>query len=339
MESGFDKKIGAGVVGLGVGQAHAECYAAHDACDLCWVYDIDIRKADATAAKLACRAAERYERITGDPDVDIVSIASFDDAHSQQVIAGLKCGKHLFVEKPLCNTLEELQAIKAEWAKHRGQVKLSSNLVLRAAPLYVWLKEKVESDDFGEIYAFDGEYLYGRLHKITQGWRGQAENYSGMKGGGIHMIDLMVWLTGMRPRTVSTAGNRICTRHSGFPHYDYTASRFTFESGLVGRITANLGCVHRHHHVVRIFGTKATFIYDDAGARLHRSRNPESAVERIAVDALPKGKADLIPGFVKSIISDENLDRHTQGIFDVVSICAACDQSMEENRELDIDYI
>jgi predicted dehydrogenase len=67
--------------------------------------------------------------------------------------------------------------------------------VLRAAPLYLWLQQEVKRGSFGEIYAFNGDYLYGRLHKITMGWRKEVSNYSVMLGGGIHLVDLMVWLT------------------------------------------------------------------------------------------------------------------------------------------------
>ena len=109
--------------------------------------------------------ARGFEQILRDPEVEIVSIASSDDAHGEQVIAALEAGKHVFVEKPLCRSLTELKAIKQAWKQRRGTVKLSSNLVLRAAPAYQWLKQKLQAGELGAPYAFDGEYLYGRLKK------------------------------------------------------------------------------------------------------------------------------------------------------------------------------
>jgi hypothetical protein len=47
---------------------------------------------------------------------------------------------------------------------------------------------------------------------MTEGRRGETENYPVVLGGGIHMIDLMLWLTGQRPVSVSAVGNWICTR-------------------------------------------------------------------------------------------------------------------------------
>ena len=43
------------------------------------------------------------------------------------------------------------------------------------------------------------DYLYGRLQKITDDWRSRVADYSVMLGGGVHMVDLMLWLTGQRP--------------------------------------------------------------------------------------------------------------------------------------------
>ena len=53
---------------------------------------------------------------------------------------------------------------------------------------------------FGRIYAFEGDYLYGRMFKITNGWRRNIPDYSVMTGGGIHLIDLFLWLTGEKTR-------------------------------------------------------------------------------------------------------------------------------------------
>src|SRR5262249_50292734 len=151
------------------------------------------------------------------------------------------------------------------------------NLVLRAAPLYCWLRDTIAAGELGELYAFDGDYLYGRLEKITDGWRGEVDGYSVLQGGGVHLVDLMLWLTGQRPATVNAVGNRIATRGTRFRYDDFVAATYRFESGLIGRITANFGCVHRHQHVVRVFGTKGTFIHDDRGARLHSTREPSAA--------------------------------------------------------------
>jgi predicted dehydrogenase len=332
-------RLGAAVVGLGVGEQHAHAYHALGPCQLRWVYDLEPGKAARLADKLGeGRPARDFEQILRDPEVDIVSIASYDDVHSEQVIAALEAEKHVFVEKPLCRTLAELQAIKQAWLRHRGKIKLSSNLVLRAAPVYQWLRQKLRAGDFGALYAFDGDYLYGRLEKITEGWRKDVSDYSVMQGG-VHLVDLLLWMTSERPVSVFAAGNRVCTQQTAFRSHDYVAATLRFESGLIGRITANFGCVHRHQHVVRVFGTQATFVYDDAGPRLHLTRDPVATAAPVALPPLPLSKGALIAPFVSAVLTDEDLDAHTQELFDVISICAACDESLRTCAEVEVHYV
>jgi predicted dehydrogenase len=225
------------------------------------------------------------------------------------------------------------------WKQRRGTVKLSSNLILRAAPVYQWLKQKLQSGELGAPYAFDGEYLYGRLEKITHGWRNAVPDYSVMQGGGIHLVDLLLWMTGERPISAFAVGNQICTRQTAFRFPDYVAATLRFASGFIGRIAANFGCVHRHQHVVRVFGASGTFMYDDVGPRLHLTRDPAATAAPVALSPLPMSKGALIAPFVAAILADENLDTHTQELFDVISICAACDESLRTRSEVEVAYI
>jgi len=251
----------------------------------------------------------------------------------------LRAGKHIFVEKPLCTELSQLAELKALWAKSRGRLKIGSNLVLRTAPAYRALKRKIREGELGALYALDGDYLYGRLHKITEGWRGEASDYSDMLGGGIHLVDLTLWLTGERPSRASAAGNRISTAGSGFRYDDFRAATLEFDSGLVARISANFGCVHAHQHVVRVFGTRATFLHDDQGPRLHASREPGHAPLRLDLPALPAGKGELIPEFLDAVSGAQGYDGVTQSFFDGIAICLACDLAAQRRSPQDIEYV
>lgn len=332
-------ELGVAVIGLGVGEQHARAYLSTGHCQIRWLYDFDLPKAKRLTEELGTgSAALDFESILRDPCVQVVSIASNDDDHFKQVIPALKAGKHLFVEKPLCRSLEELRTVKECWEKN-GSRQLTSNLVLRAAPLYRWLKRKIEEGELGEIYAFDGDYLYGRLHKITEGWRKEVEDYSVIQGGGIHLVDLMLWLTSHRPVSVSAVGNRICTKGTPFRYNDYLSATFQFPSGLVGRITANFGGVHRHQHVVRIFGTKGTFIYDDQGPRLHTSRDPSVAPTALELPGLPASKGDLIPEFIELVLSGTDTRAETQHEFDVISSCVAVDRALAASTAAEVKYV
>ena len=334
------KTLRVGVIGLGVGEQHALGFARTEGCKVVALCDLSAEKLEKVGARVPkARATGQPDDVLDDPDIDVVSLASYDDAHAGQVLKALRAGKHVFVEKPLCRTPDELRAIKEAWGRHGGKVKLTSNLVLRATPLYRWLRRRLAAGDFGEVYAFDGDYLYGRLHKITDGWRRDVPDYSVVAGGGVHMIDLLVWLTGQRPSAVRAVGNRVCTRDTAFHYDDYAAVTMEFPSGMIARVTANFGCVHRHQHVMRVFGTRGTFLYDDAGPRCHASRDPALAAAPVALPTLPASKADLIPDFVRAVLDDEDLGAETQSHFDVLSVVAACDAARHTHSTTEVAYV
>lgn len=80
------------------------------------------------------QASTDSNQVFQDPEVDAVVIATRHDAHATQVIAALQAGKHVFCEKPLCLTLEELASIERE-ARARPQQGLMVGFNRRFAPL------------------------------------------------------------------------------------------------------------------------------------------------------------------------------------------------------------
>ncbi len=335
------------VIGLGnAGVRHAEAYAGNKACKLRWFHDTDEAKAEALARDFGgVPVAKDYESILADGDVDIVSIASFDGDHFAQTIPALSKGKNLFVEKPLCRSREEVNAVKAAW-KEGGRPALDSNLMSRGSPLYNWLATFVDRGGLGDIYAIDAEYWYGRLHKITDGWRTDVDHYSVMQGGAVHLMDVIFMLTGERPQTVTAVGNRICTEGTAFRYDDFVTATYRFPSSMIGRATANFGCVHRHQHILRVFGTRATFLLDDAGPRLHTARDnitsglPEGASAAIPIDIpyRPDHKGDLIPPFIDRIVMGEDSEPLLQRNLDVISAIIAADEALESGKEKTVDY-
>ena len=335
------------VIGLGVGEQHARAIAVHPRASLAAICDLDrsrvervahdlrlLGSTDARAASDSPRIVDTVDAAIDAPDIDAVVLATYDDHHAEQVIRALRAGKHVFCEKPLCRTLDELRAI----AVARGDRHLQCNLILRAAPLYRWLREAIRAGDLGDIYAIDGDYLYGRLHKITEGWRKGVDDYSVMQGGGVHLVDLAMWLAGERPTRVSAVGNRIVTKDTAFRYPDFVAATYEMPSGIIMRITANFGSVHKHQHVLRVFGSKATFIVDDAGARLHTVRDPGEPPRLIAHASVAANKGDLVPDFIDAIVNGEDPAPAARHEFDVITACIAADRALAKREAIAIDY-
>jgi predicted dehydrogenase len=326
--------VNAAVIGLGVGEQHARALAAHRGVKLACVADLERGRAEALARELGIDVAAGFDEIVANRAIDLVVLATYDDQHAAQVVSALRAGKHVFCEKPLCRTIDEVGAIAAA----RGDRHLACNLILRAAPLYTWLRAAIAAGELGDIYAVDGDYLYGRLHKITEGWRGTVDDYSVFQGGAVHLVDLAMWLLGERPVRVAAVGNKIVTRGTPFRYPDFVAATYELPSGIVARITANFGCVHKHQHVVRIFGTKATFTHDDAGARLHIARDPGAPPRMIDHAPTAANKGDLLPPFVDALLAGVDPAPAARHELDVITACIAADRALAHQQPQSIEY-
>ncbi len=326
----------AGVIGLGVGEEHAVAYAAHPGCELVAICDSSEERLAAVGKDHSgVHSTTRPDEILEDPEIDLVSVASWDDAHHDQVTAALRSGKHVFVEKPLCQTEEQAREIFGV-LRERPELRLSSNLPLREEPRFREVRELVRSGDLGEIYYVEGDYDYGRLWKLTEGWRGDLERYSVFLGGGVHIVDLILWLTGERAVRVSAAGNRIATEGSKFRHPDLVAALIEFEGGPVAKVTANFACVHPHFHGLEVFGTEGTFINGLEQGELWRAG--EEGPERSTIDTPypAAGKGALIPSFVESIAGKGSPLVSAEDVFAAMAVCFAAERSLESGQPSEV---
>ena len=166
------------------------------------------------------------------------------------------------------------------------------------------LKDLIASGRFGRIFNIEGDYLYGRLHKLTEGWRGRIPDYSVTLGGTIHMIDLILWITGDAMREVIATGNGIASTGSQFRGCDMVSALLRFESGMIGKVSANFASVYPHFHRLAVYGTEATFENGHEAGLLWRSPDPAVRPEAICSAYPGVDKGDLIPSFVDAIVGE-----------------------------------
>jgi predicted dehydrogenase len=271
----------------------------------------------------------------------VISVASYDDAHYEQIRLALEHGKHEFAEKPL--VLHENEAVEvARLLRQRTELRLSSNLPLRLSPRFIRVREQVAAGALGELFHLEGDYDYGRRHKLTDGWRGQIPYYSVMLGGGIHMVDLLMWIGDVRVvEVVAAAGNSIATAGSAFAHPSFVTTLLRTDAGPLIKINANLGCVARHFHAVRIYGTAGTFVNGLPDGALYRpAPPPEEAVVTAVNDPYPGvAKGDLIESFVESILTGAEAQVTAQEAFASLSVCLAVERSLADGGPVAVEYL
>jgi predicted dehydrogenase len=82
----------------------------------------------------AVKATTDYREVLGDADVDLVLIATRHDLHARMALEALRAGKHVFVEKPLALTPDELAEIEAFYEKHPDGPVLMTGFNRRFSP-------------------------------------------------------------------------------------------------------------------------------------------------------------------------------------------------------------
>ena len=158
--------LNAGVIGMGIGEKHALAYQNHCNTNLKTVCDFDHDKLKELNIKFPNVSIEtKCQSILENDDIDIVSIASYDNFHSSQIIQALESGKHVMSEKPLCLKRDEMLQIQ-ETQKQNPDANLSSNLVLRTNSRFKKLKKDIAEGKFGDVYYLEGDYLWGRKSKL-----------------------------------------------------------------------------------------------------------------------------------------------------------------------------
>ncbi|MBI4356621.1 MAG: Gfo/Idh/MocA family oxidoreductase [Gammaproteobacteria bacterium] len=327
-----------GIIGLGVGEQHIEGYRKAPHCTVEALCDFDPQKLQAVGSRWKIRRLITHaEDILSDPNIDVISIASYDNYHADQIVQALQNNKHVFVEKPLCLFEEEACRIRQQ-LNAKPHLKLSSNLILRKSPRFIDLKQKIQSGVLGKIFYIEGDYNYGRLHKITEGWRGSLPFYSVVYGGGVHIIDLLLWLVEEDIVEVSAFGNKRSTEGSSFRYHDMVVSIIQFKSGGVGKVTANFGCVYPHFHKLSVYGTAATFENTPKGAWLYQSGKEDPS----AIDTPYPGvaKSDLIENFTRSIMEPSFLmDVTAEDVFRAMSVCFAIEKAGSASKKIKVQYI
>jgi len=334
-------KLKVGIIGLGVGEKHLVSYESHSCSEVYKICDINVEKLKSVGLRYPdVKLTENPQEVLNDPDIDIVSIASYDNFHYEQILIALKNGKHIYVEKPLCLFHGDAVNIRKHLTLY-PELHLSSNLVLRTCPRFIRLRNAVLSGEMGDIYSISADYLWGRKYKLTSGWRTKMGYYSIILGAGIHMIDLLNWVTNLLPVEVKAYGNQIATKNSDLKHNDYASILIRYETGLVVQVSAHGGCTHPHFHDLRVFGTKKTFINGISGGVWINSADPD--VRPVGVEEEYPGKAErsgIIRTFVDSIVNKKIKPMVSiNDIFNAMSICFAAEKAMSTNTTVSIEYI
>lgn len=122
------EKLTAAIIGCGIrGKAHARELARLPDCDIAWVCDPDLDRADEVGALLVefkrpmPRKAQDLRKVLEDKSVDVVFIATPNHWHALAAIWAMQAGKDVYVEKPVSHNVEEGRRM-VDFARKLGRI-------------------------------------------------------------------------------------------------------------------------------------------------------------------------------------------------------------------------
>jgi predicted dehydrogenase len=215
-------------------------------------------KRAAFAAKYGCRAAESYEAILADPEIEAIVNTTPNDAHLPTTRAAAEAGKHVFLDKPIANTVSEGRAI-ARCCREAGVV-LALGYQRRRESHFRWIRRQIDDGVFGKLVNAEANISRDRLGKIDlASWRYQA---AGMPGGvmlqiGIHYADVLEYLLG----PVKSVSGRSAQLVLPGDNPDVASLLLEHEGGALSTLNASYASASEYY-LMNIYGKEASAYYD-----------------------------------------------------------------------------
>ncbi len=253
------EQISLGVVGLGGrGVYLASAFDADPRARVVAVCDRDPMRLDQARRALGAEGRAFYASLTdmlADPAVQGVIVATNDAAHGANGVEVLGAKKHLFLEKPMAQTIAECDAMIEAW--QTAGVVFMVGLELRYCSLCEAMRAALDAGTIGDVklaYAVDNVSVGGNYY-----YHGAKRRQDFVKTlvleKGTHTLDLMNWFIGAHPQRVYAEGAldvfggdapndkrcRSCDDRADCAYY--VASEFTMDYGQVLRDNDDL-CVY-----------------------------------------------------------------------------------------------
>lgn len=268
------------VVGCGnMGASHATAYHSVPSFKICGLVSTGKSK-EVLNEKLGggYPLFNQFEEALKSTKPDAVCISTYPDTHEAFAIKALENGCHVFIEKPIADSVLGAERVMA--AAIKANKKLVVGYILRHHPSW---------ERFVELSHTLGKPLVMRMNLNQQShgymWtvhRNLMKSLSPIVDCGVHYIDVMCQMTRSKPTHVSAIGARL-TEEIPVGNYNYGQLQIRFEDGSVGWYEAGWG---------PMISETAFFVKDVIG--------PKGSVSIVAKDAGGKGKSDSIEAHTKT---------------------------------------
>ncbi|MGL4677656.1 MAG: Gfo/Idh/MocA family protein [Brevinema sp.] len=292
----IDRKLfNIGVVGVGhMGQYHVNLLTKIIPNNHVFIYDLNLEQSHKVAKEYNVECCESYEQLLSKVEAVIVVIPTY--LHYEYVMAALKKGLHVLVEKPISNNLAHAQEMTAYAQEH--------NLTLH----------------IGHVERFNGavqairdcidEPFYFQTQRI--GSVSRIQDVGVVLDLMIHDIDLVLSFVNAPVVEVSAYGNSVVT-----PFEDYALATLYFENGAVASLTASrVSCYkarsmtisQKNSHIYLDYATNDLLVYRNQDVHYNVSQEQITYTEGHMIDRVFIHKDNPLKLELEYFIDDINGD-------------------------------
>jgi predicted dehydrogenase len=225
------------VVGLGnMGMSHALAYSRIEGFEVVGLCTRNIEDLLLPADLQGVRRFTEFEEALATLKPDVVSINTWSDTHAPYAIKAMEAGAHVFVEKPLADTVAD--AARVVETAVRTKRKLVIGYILRHHPS--WMKFIEIARTLGTPHVFRMNLNQQSSGPAWDAHKRLLQSLSPIVDCGVHYVDVMCQITRAKPIQVHGVGTRL-TDDMPEGMYNYGHLHVTFDDGSVGWYEAGWG--------------------------------------------------------------------------------------------------
>jgi predicted dehydrogenase len=192
---GANDRINIGIIGTGgrgyyVGEAFAN-YAAknNDACQITAVCDVYEKRKKRAAERFKCYGTLDWREVVDRKDLDAVIVATPDHWHARMALAAMDNGKDVYLEKPMCHTVDEARQLIDTVRETKRVLQVGSQTT--SADQWYKAKKAIADGMIGQMLMSQGSY---HRNSIEGEWNWTIDPGAGPNAKGDDYIDWKTWL-------------------------------------------------------------------------------------------------------------------------------------------------
>lgn len=334
-----EKKIKIGLLGAGgFGEKIASIILKTKNLELFSLFDLNLEKAEAQAKKNQCKVAHSFTEMLNDKNIAAVVIATPNHLHKEQILACLKNKKHIFVEKPITNTIADAKKIIQEFKKHPDLVLMVGHNLRRTNAVRK-MKELILKGKIGDLVSAEINMSHsGGMKQTPETWRYYRDKCPGgpLMMLGSHSAEVSNYLFGPAKKI----GAILKKQYAPTQNPDTSLMLIELEAGNIVYICNNYNTPATHF--IRVYGTEGILVYDRNLATLtFQSQDMEKRPQTLELIKYETNDIILeeMEEFGDCVLQGKQPETSIKEAFNALAIIEAGLVSQEQNRFIAVEKI